>query len=353
MALTILADDLTGACDTGALFARPAPVPVTVFPQRPARAHVTVVDTESRSLAAAQAGERVRAAAGRAPRPDLWLKKVDSTLRGAVAAEIDALIVEARAAGALLCPAFPAQHRTVVDGVLRIAGTPVAETALARDPDFALGGSNVIDALRAGSPRPVVGCPLGALRSGRLSAPEGAIVVCDAESDADLELIVTAGLESRPRPVLAGSAGLAGALARRLGLAGEPPTIPSGLRWLLVAGSLHPATAAQLAAARGHGARILGPPASIAADRQAVAAELARQARKLIDAEGVDLVAVTGGDTAVALYREFDAERIELLGAPLPGLALGRLRRADGRELRLLTKAGGFGAPDLFARLMA
>ena len=64
-------------------------------------------------------------------------------------------------------------------------------------------------------------------------------------------------------------------------------------------------------------------------------------------------MAVTGGDTAVALYRELDAERIELLGAPLPGLALGRLRRADGRELRLLTKAGGFGAPDLFARLMA
>ena len=353
MALTILADDLTGACDTGAFFARPAPVPVTVFPQRPARADVTVVDTESRPLAAAQARERVRAAAGRAPRPDLWLKKVDSTLRGAVAAEIDALIVEAHAGGALLCPAFPAQHRTVVDGVLRVAGTPVAETALAREPDFALGGSNIIDALRAGSPRPVAGCPLGALRSGRLGAPEGAIVVCDAESDADLELIVTAGLESRPRPVLVGSAGLAGALARRLGLAGEPPTIPSGLRWLIVAGSLHPATAAQLAAARSHGARILAPPASIAADRQAVAAELARQARKLIDAEAVDLVAVTGGDTAVALYRELDAERIELLGAPLPGLALGRLRQGDGRELRLLTKAGGFGAPDLFGRLMA
>src|SRR5207245_2768310 len=101
---------------------------------------------------AARARERAGAAA-RGPRPDLWLKKIDSTLRGAVAAEIDALIVEARATGALLCPAFPAQHRTVVDGVLRIAGTPVAETALARDPDFGLGGSNIVAALRAGSPR--------------------------------------------------------------------------------------------------------------------------------------------------------------------------------------------------------
>jgi uncharacterized protein YgbK (DUF1537 family) len=98
--------------------------------------------------------------------------------------------------------------------------------------------------------------------------------------------------------------------------------------------------------------RIVTPPAATAADRHAVAAELARQARKIIETERVDLVAVTGGDTAVALYRELDSERIDLLGAPVPGVALGRLRRGHGRELTVLTKAGGFGAPDLFERLM-
>jgi D-threonate/D-erythronate kinase len=352
MALTILADDLTGACDTGALFTRRAPVPVTVYPQRRESADVAVVDTESRSLGAARARERIRAAAGRGPRPDLWLKKVDSTLRGAVAEEIDALIREAGVAGAILCPAFPAQQRTVVGGVLRIAATPIAETAIADDPDFTLGGSGIVDALRARSPRPVVGCPLDVLRAGRLALPDGAIVVCDAERETDLDLIVSAGLGARPAPVLVGSAGLAGALARQLGLVGEPPPIASGLRWLILAGSLHPATAAQVTAARAEGARIVTPPTTVAADRPAVAAELARQARKIIETEPVDLVAVTGGDTAAALYREFDAERIDLVGAPGPGLALGRLRAGDGRELTLLTKAGGFGAADLFVRLM-
>lgn len=104
MTLTILADDLTGACDSGALFTGSAPVPVTVFPQRRAAGPVAVLDTESRPLPAAEARARVRAAAAE-PAPDLWFKKIDSTMRGPIAAEVNEL---AGAAGALLCPAFPA-----------------------------------------------------------------------------------------------------------------------------------------------------------------------------------------------------------------------------------------------------
>jgi uncharacterized protein YgbK (DUF1537 family) len=351
MVLAILADDLTGACDTGALFTRRAPVPVTVFPQRRAEGEVAVLDAESRSLPAAEARDRIRAATG-APRPDLWFKKIDSTLRGSVTAEVDELIARTAAAGALLCPAFPAQGRTVLDRRLLIDGRPVAETALARDPDFRLRSSDVVESLRATTARPIEWCPLAALRRDGPRVPAGAIVVCDAETDADLDRVAAAGLGVSPAPVLVGSAGLAGALARRLGLVAAPPAIPPGLRWLIVAGSRHPATAAQVAAVRARGARIVTPPESLAAGRPAVAAELARQARKIVDTEPVDLVAVTGGDTAVALYRELDAERIALLGAPVPGLALGRLHRGDGRELTVLTKAGGFGPPDLFERLM-
>jgi uncharacterized protein YgbK (DUF1537 family) len=351
MTLTILADDLTGACDTGALFARRARVPATVFPQRRADGEVAVVDAESRSLPAAEARARVRAATS-GPPPDLWFKKIDSTLRGNVTAEVEELIVQTAAPGALLCPAFPAQGRTVMDRRLLIDGAAVGDTALARDPDFALKTSDIVDALRATTTRAVEWCPLATLGREGPRAPAGAIVVCDAETDADLDLIVAAGMAASPAPVLVGSAGLAAALARRLGLAGPAPAIPSGLSWLIVAGSHHPATAAQLAAVRHRRVRIVTPPAATAADRHAVAAELARQARKIIETERVDLVAVTGGDTAVALYRELDSERIDLLGAPVPGVALGRLRRGHGRELTVLTKAGGFGAPDLFERLM-
>jgi uncharacterized protein YgbK (DUF1537 family) len=353
MTLMIVADDLTGACDTGALFTRCAPVPVTVHPQRRAAGDVAVIDTESRSLPAAEARTRVEAAVRSDPRPDLWFKKVDSTLRGPVTAEVDALMRQATAARALLCPAFPAQGRTVVGGTLLVDRVPVGDTVLARDPDFALGSSDIVAALSGTTARAVEWCSLDDLRGGRAPDLDGALVICDAETDADLDAIVRLALAARPAPLLVGSAGLAAALARRLGLAGEPPRIPAGLRWLIVAGSRHPATAEQLARVRGRRVRIITPPPEPFADARAVAADLARRARKAIETDPVDLVAVTGGDTAVALYRELDADRIDLLGAPLPGVALGTLRRGEDLALTVLTKAGGFGAPDLFARLMS
>ncbi len=353
MTLTILADDLTGSCDTGAFFTRRAPVPVTVHPQQRAAGDVAVIDTESRSLPADEARACVEAVVRSSARPDLWFKKIDSTLRGPITAEVDGLMRQAPASRALLCPAFPAQGRTVVDGILLIDQVPVGETVLARDPDFVLESSDIVRGLTGRTARRVEWCPLADLRRGRVPDVDDAIVICDAETDADLDAIARAALRATPAPLLVGSAGLAAALARGLGLAGEPPRMPTGLRWLIVAGSRHPATAAQLAAVRDRGVRIISPPRESLGDLRAVAADLARQARKIIESEPIDLVAVTGGDTAVALYRELDADRIELLGAPVPGLALGTLRRGDGLALTVLTKAGGFGAPDLLARLIS
>jgi uncharacterized protein YgbK (DUF1537 family) len=351
--LTILADDLTGACDTGAMFTGRGPVRVTVFPQTRAAGEIAVIDAESRSLGEARARERVRAAVDEIPVAGVWFKKVDSTLRGAVADELDELLLASGAPGAVLCPSFPAQGRTLVGRVLRVHGTPVEKTPLADDPDFRLGRADVAAAIRARVGRPVDWCSLEAVRAGRLRVAPGAIVVCDAETDADLAAIVTAATALAAPPILVGAAGLAMALARELGLLAAPAPIPAGARWLVVAGSRHPATAAQLAALRPLSARVLLPPRELEGDRAAVAADLARQARKALEAEPVDAVAVTGGDTAVALYRELDADWLELLGAPVPGVALGRLRWGHDRALTLLTKAGGFGPPDLLRRLLA
>jgi uncharacterized protein YgbK (DUF1537 family) len=352
--LTILADDLTGACDAGAPCAGRAAVPVTVFPDVRANGTVAVVDTESRGLPAADAACRVRAAASGAAGTTVWFKKVDSTMRGPIAAELDALLRETGAPAAVLCPAFPAQGRTVVDGVLRIDGTPVGDTALARDPDFRMGSSDIAAGLQRDTTRPLVAWRLGALRAGGVAGagcPAGGIAIADAVTDEDLDRVVTAVLGATPSPLLAGAAGLAGALARRLGLGGVPPGIPAGARWLIVAGSTHPATCAQVAAVR-DGAHVVTASGEVSSDRSAVARELAVRARWVVDDRAVDVVAVTGGDTAVALFRELGGERIDLLGAPEPGLALGWLRARGRAPLLLLTKAGGFGAPDLFQKLV-
>ena len=58
MSLTIVADDLTGACDTGSLFAADGPVPLAIWPAAPSRAAVRVVDTESRATSEDDAAAR-------------------------------------------------------------------------------------------------------------------------------------------------------------------------------------------------------------------------------------------------------------------------------------------------------
>jgi uncharacterized protein YgbK (DUF1537 family) len=152
--------------------------------------------------------------------------------------------------------------------------------------------------------------------------------------------------------LLSGAAGLGRALALRLSLlAGEVELRPEG-RWLLVAGSRHPATRAQVAAARAAGLSVVSAPDEPAPDRGAVARRLATEARDRLAREGFDGIAVTGGETALALCQALGAEGIELIGPPRPGLALGRLRSARHPGLPLLTKAGGFGEPDLFVSML-
>jgi len=355
--LTILADDLTGACDTGTLFAARESVPVTVWPQPPRRGRVRVVDTETRGLPARDAAERVAGAAA-AARGTRVFKKIDSTLRGNVGEEVDAVMRAVGAPGALLTPAFPALGRVVLDRMLLIDGAPVSETPLARDPDFPRRDTaNVVDLLRHRLDRALAWIPIDQVRAGarplaaRLRRLAGTVAIADAETDDDLDALVEAALALEPPPLLVGAAGLARALAARLGLLGAGVSVPSG-RWLIVAGSRHPATRAQVEAARAAGMCVVTGADAESRDRSAAAARLAADARRLLDAESFDVVAVTGGETAAALYAALDAERIDLLGAPAPGLALGRLRRPPRRAaVTVLTKAGGFGAPDLFVSL--
>jgi uncharacterized protein YgbK (DUF1537 family) len=354
--LTIVADDLTGACDTGALFAGLGAVPVAVWPGGPSGGPVCVVDTESRGLGAADAAMRVAAAVG----PGAHFKKIDSTLRGRIGAETDALMTATGASTVLLCPALPAQGRRVIDRVLTVDGVPVAETALAGDPEFPkpVTSSSVLDLLRPQLDRPLGWIPLAQVREdaatlqSRLRRLRGTVLVADAETDADLDRLAHAAVALSPPPLLAGSAGLAQALARRLGLVAPAPALPRGRRWLVVAASRHPATRGQVAAARAAGLAVVSAPDAEEVDRARIAAGVAASARERLARGECDAVVVAGGETAVALHAALGTERLELLGAPRPGLALARLRAAAYPDLPVVTKAGGFGAPDLLVTLL-
>jgi len=403
MGVTIVADDLTGACDTGAVFAGRGAVGVYVRPALPsARWPAAAVDTESRTLAPeAAAGEARRAARalGDRVRAGRVFKKIDSTMRGPIGAEIDAWLDAAGLGGAVICPALPEQQRTVVGRELLVGGIPAHATSVGADPDFPPGtSSDVVRILEGQSRRPVRHLPLDLVRGPAdalarvLADGTGGLAVADAETTADLDALARAALGVHAL-LLAGSAGLARAAAEVLGYAGPAPALPGPGAWLVIAGSQHAASRAQIDAlldagvtaarvdgatpdlaavvqalsagrpailttpveprgadTRGAGPRRAGPPPS---DRAAMADALAAAARAVIPAARPALLCVTGGATAAAVMRALGASHLELAGAPARGLALGALVVPDASPLPVLTKAGGFGAPDLYLQLMS
>lgn len=141
----IVADDLTGSGDTAVQFVRAGwATQLSVGGAEQAladpavrQAEVLAVTTHSRPLAAADAAAVVRGEVERlrAAGVQRLYKKVDSTLRGAFKAEIDAArLAWGEDAIAVVCPAFPVTGRTVRQGVLYVGDRPVTETSAATDP---------------------------------------------------------------------------------------------------------------------------------------------------------------------------------------------------------------------------
>ena len=143
--LAIVADDLTGALDSAAAFAAvPGGVAVATGPAALASAlaagpGVVAVSTGSREIAADAARDRVARVLSALPPGVRVFKKIDSRLKGNIAAELSAL------PGALLAaPAIPEFGRIVqagrlsgfgVDLPLDVAAALGAEAARATIPD--------------------------------------------------------------------------------------------------------------------------------------------------------------------------------------------------------------------------
>ncbi|MCD9594603.1 four-carbon acid sugar kinase family protein, partial [Streptomyces sp. 8ZJF_21] len=246
--LLAIADDLSGAAEVAAalhsrttrsrvlLIGRPGAVNAgttgavngrvarALHPRHPGEA--TVLDLDSRYRPATEAAEAVREAL-RLSSPDenapdaldtLVLKKIDSLLRGNVAAEIAALAEGG--AGVVLAPALPIAGRVVRSGVVHLGGVALHESDAWR-AETLLPPASVAHALGG---LPTVLVPLTTVRASRhtlltalrTAAAAGRVAICDAETDADLDAVVEAALAEGPRMRLVGSGGLALALGRHL-----------------------------------------------------------------------------------------------------------------------------------------
>jgi uncharacterized protein YgbK (DUF1537 family) len=360
----VLADDLTGAGDAGVQYAHAGLRTRTLAGEWGstdlAGADVIVVNTASRALGAEEAYAHVRRAAEqvRAAGAEVHYKKIDSTLRGPLGAEIDAVLDASGATLAVVCPAYPANGRVLRRGTLLVEGTPVAQTAAGRDPLAPVQESHLPSLLAAQTRRNVghIERPGGGQRTAHLrealqaQVDGGAgVVVCDAEDEADLEAIALAGA-AHEGWLLVGSAGLARPAARAL-------AARSGRQVLLVCGSLHPAARRQmrrvqdvwgsqvavLATAEDVDERV-GSTLAVELLAQEAHAWLLREAPQGLFLAGI---IVTGGDTLFALLGALGARAVDLEREVAPGLPLGRIVGGPWAGTPLVSKAGGFGGEEI------
>ena len=202
--------------------------------------------------------------------------------------------------------------------------------------------------------------------------------LCDATAEHDLDAIVRAGRALAGPFLWVGTAGLARALA-----GSATPSRPSPLPapFLLVIGSHHPVTLAQIALLAAHAPAeatltIRLDDVDPAAAVEGLAGALARQRRAALvfalpDGTGADVAGplfdrvmalaiermappgsliVTGGATLFRLVRALDARTLLVSGELMPGIAVSRLEGGRWPGATVLSKSGAFGAPDLLVR---
>lgn len=161
MKMIVIADDFTGSNDTGVQLAKKgARTEVMLTPaQKPSRrADVLVINTESRAMPAMQAATAVQQAlapwCGDVTTP-LVYKKIDSTFRGNVGAEVTAAMRIAGRTLAVIAAAIPAAGRTTQDGLCLVHGVPLLETEFASDPKTPIHSSRIAELVALQSDIPV------------------------------------------------------------------------------------------------------------------------------------------------------------------------------------------------------
>ena len=395
--LKILADDLTGAADTAARCRRFG-LPATIFldiPELPLAPGALAFTSDSRHLPAEAAAQQARKTAASLPALDArWYKKIDSTLRGNIGSELDALLDLVDAPAAIVCPAFPPQNRGLRNGILT---TPELGTEALHLPSL----------LREQSRHPVAALSLEQVRGGELAAGmkqlmrvrdtcrhKGRIVIAvDALTDDDLDRVLQAQQEALPDALLCGSAGLVGAIVRQVCVQKDFPALPTGrLRSpvqsvLLVVGSgsdvahrqidcllrsegeaPHPAVSRMIVLPETDvgGIATLDPaqptwllqqprpqPGTVLEGTEARqrADHLARVSVATLARRPFDLLVLVGGDTAMPILKLLDVARLSVEQELLPGMPLCSAV-IDGRTTLIVIKPGGFGGDRTLVELL-
>ena len=408
--LAIIADDLTGANDTGVQFRKYGLKTVVSLQTHPGEwirdTDIVVVDTDSRALAAEQAAERVRRACRMFSSNAVgsFYKKVDSTLRGNLGAEIDAACEEFLPVITIIAPAFPKTGRTTVGGYQLLQGIPISLTEVGCDPKTPVHEAYIPKLLLEYGGTRLGQVPLHTVDEGaaaiasamqELKKAGQTWIVCDAASENHLRHIIEAALQFK-KILWVGSAGLAEQLAVVLNWTKNGAQVTEEMHCssvVVAAGSvsettrnqvlqyveeaqainliLDPVAAIRSPQAEGQRLSALAGPLLkeknfvLSCDNERDLIEQAMKAgtisglcanevgEKIASAMGIavselvrmgaDGLFLTGGETAISCCRELGATGLEICQEVVPGIPLSRLVGGLFHGLPIVTKAGAFG----------
>ena len=141
--IIIIADDLTGANATGVLLVQQGFKAATFINLDKYKSmqnddyDILSINTDSRAIKKEEAYKRVKSIVELFKDEDvkLFAKRIDSTLRGNIGAEISAILDNVKDdTYAIVVPSFPASGRACVGGYLMVHQVPLEKTAVATDP---------------------------------------------------------------------------------------------------------------------------------------------------------------------------------------------------------------------------
>lgn len=266
-----VADDLTGATTTGVLLARSKARTAVFFNEEAAEKadgldelDAVLISSNSRALPANEAYEKVKSGTQALKRMGVkyFSKRIDTTLRGGVGIEVDAMLdTVGENAVAVVVPAMPQSRRILVGGYSVIDGVALINTPVAQDVRTPV-KENYIPRLLAGQTKRKVGLvTLDKVLKGEeaietaldeLRRDGCGVIVVDAITLEDVEEIAKACISLKWNVVAVDPGPFTAKLAfHRDLISAEEPNIPpeadeAGKTVLIAAGSATPVTKKQM-----------------------------------------------------------------------------------------------------------
>jgi D-threonate/D-erythronate kinase len=394
----IIADDLTGSLDTGLQFHKKGLT--TYVPlnwNRPSfKGDALVLNTNSRNIPGEEAYLRIYEACRKIKTKGLY-KKIDSTMRGNVGKEALAILDARKIAKAIVVPTVPVMGRTVENGILRVHGVPLLRTPYAQDPFHPIFTSHLRDLLARETGQPVGYIGLNSVRkgpsflAGKIDSHPARLLVLDAVVQTDLRMIAAA-CEFLPGKVLpCGSVSLADELNIPVTHQKKGVRKKSKGPVLIISASRNPRTREQIVIAQDSFSFPLMEPDLDALTHprlgnQEIQRLVARIPSLLAKSGGIILtttfqehrsgqeevipkalgkvaalvlrqrrlggLVLTGGDLAMGIYGRLAAKALRIEDEVSPGIPCSTLADGPFANLRLVTKAGGFGEKDAMVKIV-